>query len=66
MGNVNSQRPLRKNFARAQRHPVAYGGFDDPVTTSYDIQTDDNQSNDPCQSYYQRRSLMDRTGVNTR
>ena len=62
---VMADRP-RMEFSRDQRQPSAYGGFDDPITTYYDIQTDDCQSNDPTQSYYQRRALMEKIGTNTR
>jgi hypothetical protein len=56
----------RLDLSREEREPSAFVGYDGVTTSSFDIYTDNRQSTEPGNSWYNRESVTEKVGVSTR
>jgi hypothetical protein len=56
----------RLDLSRETREPSAFVGYDSVTTSSFDVYTDNRQSNEPGESGYDRDSVTEKVGVSTR
>jgi hypothetical protein len=56
----------RVDLSRQDRRPSAFNSYEENTITTYDIYTDNRDSNDPDNVQVQRRTLIDQSGVQYR